>query len=196
MTTVMTFEQFCEMPWESTLCFTGHRPDKLPDGAVLHGLNLTIYYYIRRAIERGYTTFLTGMADGIDFTAAYYALHLRRTNPILRVIGIQPCSRGYEEYFRRSGYSVPHLRLLQQNVDGLVTLSGAAWDPKVYYRRNRLLVDHASGILAVCDDGRSGSMMTYQYARQKGLAYCRIYPQPAEPEIPVPENWPAERDGL
>lgn len=196
MTPTMNPEQLSLIPWESTLCFTGHRPEKLPEGAVLRGLQQTIYYAIRRAVAQGYTHFLTGMADGVDYIAAYYLFHLRMKNPALRVIGVQPCSKDYDSFFRANGYSVPHLRLMQQNVDELVVLPGSAWNRRVYARRNRVMVEHASGIIAVCRDGRSGSMMTYQYARQHGLAYYRIYPDLPDGSIPSPQDWPAECSGF
>ena len=38
-------------------CFTGHRPEKLPQGEVLEGLKTTLQYYIFRAVLKGYACF-------------------------------------------------------------------------------------------------------------------------------------------
>ena len=49
-------------------CFTGHRPGKL--GKTEHEIKTLLETTIDRAIARGYTTFLTGMAEGTDIWAA------------------------------------------------------------------------------------------------------------------------------
>lgn len=188
--------QLADIPRESALCFTGHRPDKLPTGDVLKGLRQTIYFYIRYAVAQGYTHFFTGLADGIDFETAYYLFHLRKIHPELCVIGVQPCDRDYEDFFRRCGYSVPHLRLMQQNVDRLIVLPGSAYDRTVYYKRNRLMVNHSSAVIAVCNNVRSGSMQTLRYAQENHLAQIRIFPDPPRGTIPAPQDWPAELSGF
>ena len=184
-----------EIPWESSLCFTGHRPEKLPQGAVLTGLNRTLQLYICRAVELGFTHFLTGMADGVDYLAADHLFRLRMAHPEIRIIGIQPCE-DYERFFRWRGYSVPHLRLMQENVDQLIVLPGSAWDRGIFLKRNRYMVDRVSAIIAVCDEGRSGSMQTFRYAQSQGLSYCRIYPEPPPGTIPAPKAWPVDTMGF
>ena len=178
--------------WENALCFTGHRPEKLPQGKALSGLLDTLHYYICTAVEQGYTRFYTGLADGIDYYAADILFTLRLFDPRIRVIGIQPCQFGYDEFFHSRGYSVTHLRLMQENVDELIVLPGSAFDRGIFQRRNRALVDRSSAIIAVCRDGRSGSLQTYRYAISQGLCYCRIFPDPPDGQILPPELWPVE----
>lgn len=187
--------QYPELPIENSLCFTGHRPEKLPQGALLTGLIETLQFYIRHAIQLGYTHYLTGMADGIDYLAAAYLFRLRNEYPSIRVIGIQPCM-DYESFFRRRGYSLRHLYEMQQQVDQHIILSGSSWDKGIFLRRNRFMVDHTSGIIAVCGKGRSGSLHTLHYAQQLNQAYCHIFPEPPAGTIPAPEEWPAERSGF
>ncbi len=188
--------QLSDIPRESALCFTGHRPEKLPTGLARKALRQTLYHYITHAIEMGYTYFFTGLADGIDFDAAYFLFCLREKNPAIHVIGIQPCSEGYDEFFHSRGYSIPHLRLMQQNCDRLIVMPGRATDRNVYLTRNCLMVDHSSAIIAVCGDGRSGSMQTLRYARRQNLDVIRIYPFPPSDTLPQPIDWPAERSGF
>lgn len=184
-----------DIPWESSLCFTGHRPEKLPQGAVLTGLNRTLQFYIRRAFQLGYTHYLTGMADGIDYLAADYLFRLRMAHPEIHIVGIQPCE-DYERFFRWRGYSIPHLRLMQENVDQLIVLPGSAWDKGIFLKRNRFMADQTSGIIAVCEEGRSGSMQTFRYAQELGQCYCRIFPVPPPGVIPAPDAWPVEKLGF
>ena len=189
------YPQLDGLPRSGSLCFAGHRPEKLPQGRVLEGLTATLQYYIFRAVLKGYTTFYTGMADGIDYLAADYLFGLRLVNPQIIVIGIQPCT-DYESFFKRRGYSLPHLYAMQRGVDRLVTLPGTSWDSGIFLRRDDFMVDQCSAIIAVCDNGRSGSMHTFCYAKRRNLAYCRIYPVPPGGILPEPEKWPAEQRGF
>jgi len=187
--------QLADIPWESALCFTGHRPEKLPDGEILRGLTAALYYYIRQAVQLGFTHYFTGLADGIDYLAADYLFALREQNPNIYVIGIQPCT-DYEQFYRYRGYSLAHLHRMQESVDRLVILSGSVWEKGIFLRRNRLMADHSSAVIAVCDDRRSGSMYTLSYARHHGLAYCRLYPTPPDGNIPAPQDWHIEQNGF
>ena len=187
--------QLADIPWESALCFTGHRPEKLPEGAVLVGLTETLYYYIREAVRFGYRYFFTGLADGVDYIAAEYLFRLRESDPSICVIGVQPC-RDYEQFFRYRGYSLNHLHQMQNHVDRLIILPGSARDNGIFLRRNRFMTDHCSCIIAVCDNGRSGSMYTLSYAKKCGLAYCRLFPFPSGGSIPAPQNWQVEQHGF
>lgn len=186
------YPRLADFPKSSSLCFTGHRPDKLPQGKELEGLKTTLQYYIFCAIMMGYSHFYIGMADGIDYLAADYLFALRLVRPTIVVIGIQPCS-DYESFFRRRRYDLSHFYAMQRDVDHLVTLPGSSLDKEIFLRRDDFMVDHCSGIIAVCDDRRSGSMHTFSYAKQQNLAYCRIFPHPPAGTLPDPENWPTEQ---
>lgn len=182
-------------PWASSLCFTGHRPEKLPTGAALDALLRTLYFHINNAVKIGFTHFYTGLADGIDYYAADYLFRLREQNPSLTVIGIQPCS-DYREFFQHSGYSLQHLDEMLDGIDKLIVLPGTRSEKGIFLKRNRYMVDHCSGIIAVCTNGRSGSMQTYRYAVKNGLAYCHISPTVPGPPFPKPDAWQTELYGM
>ncbi len=55
---------------EKTVCFTGHRSEKLPKGEALEKLRQRLENEIERAIQDGYDTFLFGGAYGFDLMAA------------------------------------------------------------------------------------------------------------------------------
>ena len=65
-------------------CFTGHRLEKLKrsEEEIKKGLKESIL----KAIHDGYTTFITGMARGVDIWAGQIVLRLRQHNPELRLI--------------------------------------------------------------------------------------------------------------
>ena len=76
-------------------CFAGHRPEKLflVDREIIKELEREI----KAAIERGYTTFISGMARGVDIWAAEIVLNLRKKNKDLHLI----CASPYEGFESR-----------------------------------------------------------------------------------------------
>ena len=56
-------------------CFTGHRPEKIgiPEGTVIALLDKAI----SEAIQSGYSTFISGMARGVEIWAAEIVLKYR-----------------------------------------------------------------------------------------------------------------------
>ena len=69
-------------------CFTGHRPEKLtmPE----QQMAVLLEAEIKRAIDRQFTTFISGMAKGVDIVAAEIVLRLREQDPRLKLISALP----------------------------------------------------------------------------------------------------------
>lgn len=61
-------------------CFTGHRPEKLNISE--EQLCVRLGLEIDRAIEDGFTTFISGMAKGVDICAAELVLKRRVSRKI------------------------------------------------------------------------------------------------------------------
>ena len=53
-------------------CFTGHRPEKLRRSG--QDIRIELESEIRKAIQDGYITFISGMARGVDIWAAEIVL--------------------------------------------------------------------------------------------------------------------------
>lgn len=185
------FPQLNPYAWSVSLCFTGHRPSKLPRGEALFELRATLNCYIDRAVARGYRNFYTGLADGIDLYAAEHLLEKKRAGEEIAVIGVQPFQK-YEEFFKKSGYNTVLLAQVKAGLDTLVILPEQSRSTGAFMERNRLMVDHCSGIIAVCGAARSGSGCTLDYAKARGLAYCRISPNPP----PRGGTWEVETSGF
>ena len=75
-------------------CFTGHRPEKLTrnEAEIVADLEKEI----RNAIADGYTTFISGMARGVDIWAAEIILRLRSDGYPIRLI----CANPFEGFER------------------------------------------------------------------------------------------------
>ena len=75
-----------------SVCFTGHRPEKLarPEAVIRQELAQQIL----QAVEDGFHTFISGMARGVDIWAAELVLQLRAQRPELRLV----CACPYEGF--------------------------------------------------------------------------------------------------
>ena len=83
-------------------CFTGHRPEKLKraETVIKKGLEEAIL----KAIHDGYTTFITGMARGVDIWAGQIVLRLHQNVPKLCLIVTLPypgCDTRWTTNWRR-----------------------------------------------------------------------------------------------
>ena len=91
---------------EHRCCFTGHRPEKLTISEAR--LAELLEAEIKKAIDRQFTTFITGMAKGTDLIAAEIVLRLREEDPRLRLVAALPYPNvgqrwggGWTERFQR-----------------------------------------------------------------------------------------------
>lgn len=76
-----------------TLCFTGHRPDKLNGYKKEDNLDLinALYCEIESAIKDGVETFISGMALGVDMWSAETVIELRKKYDHIKLVCAIPC---------------------------------------------------------------------------------------------------------
>lgn len=148
-----------------SVCFTGHRLDKLPSGAIRRVVLSMLYEEIQFAVERGVDTFYTGMASGIDMYAADYVLKQRELHPNLRLICVKPFAgcghalRGDERY---------HFNSLLAGADAIIELSDH-YHNICYRLRNQYMIDHSDLLIAVVGEMRSGTGQTIRMAKRRRL---------------------------
>lgn len=141
--------------------FTGHRPEKITglEGKIIVELRKEIL----KAIDDGYTTFITGMSRGVDLWAADIVIHLRRNNRSLKLIGVIPFE-GFE-----TGWTVDwkkHYSLVRKELDWIHVIA-PQYQKDAYQVRNEFMVDHSSRILAVYNGVPGGTQNTILYAQSK-----------------------------
>ena len=155
---------------ETTCCFTGHRPEKLPwredegDPRCLE-LKARLAGAVEAAYEKGMRHFLCGMARGADFYCCEAALALRERCPGVTVEAVIPCEEQaarWRERDRERWFS------LVERCDN-ETMLQHHYDRGCMLRRNRYLVDHSAMLIAVSDGMRGGTMYTISYAMKRGL---------------------------
>ena len=149
-------------------CFTGHRPQKLtrPEQEIKADLEAAI----RQAIDDGYTTFITGMAYGVDIWAGQIVVRLKKSNPALRLIAAVPF-RGFEDRWS-SEWKRAYTYLLEQA--DIMKYICPGYNAGAYQRRNEWMVDHSSRVIAVFNGEASGTKNTVDYAEKRKLQVVMI----------------------
>ena len=183
---VLISPENAELRPERTICITGHREKSIlpykDDPGNIHmtraAVRLLLYRYIDMALEKGYTDFFSGLADGTDLWAAEYVLLKKESNSDIRLIGAMP-------FLRHSRFMHKDVRELLCNVekkaDCLVLLNSDPYvvygksgrqgtDADLYKVRNYYIADNSSAVLAFFDERnpRSGTAQTVNYALRQG----------------------------
>ncbi|MBQ5320150.1 MAG: DUF1273 family protein [Oscillospiraceae bacterium] len=153
-----------------TVCFSGHRPEKLPDrgsksSMKIKGILSMLYFEIHESIRQGYNTFIVGGARGIDLWAAEYIMQLKHQGNDINLVTALPYKNFGENY---SGMDL----FLRGNALGtssdIITVSDS-YSPGCFNKRNQFMVDHSSRLIAVVSDYKSGTGQTIRYAEKSGI---------------------------
>lgn len=156
-----------------TASFTGHRT-YCGDGAdALRRTVETLY-------DRGFRTFLSGMAVGFDLAAAEAVLELRGRRPDVRLVAVVPFE-GQQTRF--SGADRARFDRVLAEADGVEVLS-VAYHRGCYAVRNDFLVDHAAVLVAWYDGMPGGTHYTVRRALRRGLEIVNLHPE--APALPFP----------
>ena len=162
---------------ETTCCFTGHRPDKLPWGFDERDPRcLALKHSMVRELEglycRGFRHFISGMAQGGDLYFAEAVLALQEQYPDLTVEGAVPCSTQADHWPEGQ-------RLRWQDILArcdLETVMQQHYDRFCMLRRDRYMVDRSAAVLAVFDGTPGGTQYTLNYAMDKKLEILLLDP--------------------
>ena len=158
------------MERESTCCFTGHRPDKLPwrddekDPRCV-ALKERLTAAVEEAYDKGMRHFICGMARGADFYFCEAVLSLRERRSGVTVEAALPCEEQAARWKERD----------RNRYFGLVaqcdyeTMVQHHYDKGCMLRRDRYMVDRSAMIIAVYGGVLGGTMYTLAYAMKKGL---------------------------
>jgi uncharacterized phage-like protein YoqJ len=153
-----------------TLCFTGHRPDKLGGyiGAkaltIQHNLQDKIKDIIRRAYAKGFDTFISGGALGVDQFAATAVMELEEEGLPIKLIIARPFPSQACKWPEKSQ---KWFNVLCQSADEVIDVSPDPYEPAKMQTRNIWMVDHADAVVAVWNGGRGGTANCIEYAQSK-----------------------------
>ncbi len=168
-------ELFSEMIKEKTVCFTGHRPEKLPgygeqNSGLLNMLRSMLYYRIYMAAQSGYEYFISGLARGVDLWAADSVIDIQKKFPNIKLI----CAKPYSEHGNTfKGEDLWSLNNVLEKAHEIICVSNE-YSRDCYKNRNQFMVDNSSCLIGVVDNFKSGTGQTIAYARKKGLELSLI----------------------
>lgn len=159
-------------------CFTGHRSQKLPwrfneDDDRCKAMKIALCSEIEKAIMRGYTTFLCGMALGFDMICAETVIALKKRYPHIKIIGAIPCRE--QDSMWSTAYKARYRTLLEQ-LDGIRCEYDRYNGAECMLERNRFMVNNSSLMIALFNGLPGGTKSTIDYARQQGLEIIIIKP--------------------
>lgn len=155
--------------FETTCCFTGHRPSGLPwkndelDPRCLD-LRREIFEHLETIYCAGYRHFICGMALGCDTFFARAVIALKDDHPDITLEAAVPFAG------QADAWSTDH-RQEYEDILALcdkVTVLQNAYSPDCMMRRNRYMVDHSSLLLACFTGMPGGTMNTIVYAQRCG----------------------------
>ena len=156
---------------EKTVCFSGHRPEKLPvNHSQIKILKSRLFLEIQEAINAGYTDFIVGCARGVDMWAALIIMELKNSYPSIKLHCAVPF-KGHTSGW--SGAERYDLSAVLNSADS-VTYVSSERSAQGYSKRNRYMVDNSSLLIAVVTNMRSGTGSTVKYAEKCGIKVRRI----------------------
>lgn len=161
-----------------TVCFTGHRPQNLPwkfneDSKQYKSVWAETLDKIESAIQKGYNTFICGMALGFDLMCAEIVLYLKDEYPEIKLYGVIPCKD--QNKFWKNDEKVRYNEILTQ-LDGVKCIYDTYIGKKCMLERNRYMIDNSSLVIALFDGKQGGTKQTIDYAKSQGLKIQIIKP--------------------
>ena len=144
-------------------CFTGHRPQSLK--RPVDDIKIDLENSILSAINEGYTTFISGLAYGVDIWAAEIVIRLKDRFSNLHLVAAVPFPDFAEQW--TSDWQARYKRLL--SASEYVKYLEPEYTQAAYQERNIWMVNHASLVIAVYNGKPSGTRNTINYAKE-----CRI----------------------
>lgn len=161
-----------------TVCFTGHRSQKLPwrfneEDARCQAMKVTLRSEIEKAIESGCNTFLCGMALGFDMICAETVLDLKKQYPNIQIIGALPCKT---QDIKWQAKDRERYRNLLSKLDDIRCIYDEYIGAECMLERNRFMVNNSSLIIALFNGLPGGTKSTIDFARKQGLEVVVIKP--------------------
>lgn len=158
-------------------CFTGHRPNKLnsykkeDNKELLKELKRTIIDHIE---NKEVSTFINGMALGIDMWSAEIVLELKKQYQHIKLICAIPCKRQYAKWNKESYIQWLSIKNKADKVHYVSKEPYTAW---CMQKRNEWMVDNSDYVIAVWDGSNGGTGNCIKYARKKHKAITIIDPK-------------------
>ena len=155
------------IPTRIVVAFTGHRSYAHQADKLLRDTVASLY-------EEGARHFCVGMAQGFDLAAgeAIVELMTEKRNIVLECCIPYPAFAQYFDTEERACYD----NILRHAT--IVRYAAERYYAGIYNRRNNMLIENATHIVAWWDGSRSGTEYTLRRAKKKGCYTKNLYPDP------------------
>ncbi len=162
----------------NTVCFTGHRSQKLPwrfnEEDVRYKLTrIEVKKEIEKAILKGKSQFISGMALGFDMMCAEIVLELKKKYPNICLICAVPCknqdakwNKHQQERYKRILNQADKIRCIYDH-----------YTQNCMQERNRYMVNASSLVIALFNGKNGGTQKTIEYAEKQGKEIVIIRPR-------------------
>ncbi len=173
----------CYFDIARTVCFTGHRPGDFPahghrESVTFKRLMSVLCLKIQESIDEGYTTFISGMAQGFDMWAARKVTVFKLKYPYIKLVLVLPFETQCVGYTPLEVYEYSSLIAA---ADKVICLQ-EKYSKDCMKRRNQYMVDHSSKIIGMMKRSNTGTGMTVNMAKRQGLK-LDIFDMKSNPEI-------------
>lgn len=161
---------------ETTCCFTGPRPPRLPMNgneysAEIAGLKAAIRAAVIDAYEEGFRFFISGMAEGFDLFAAEAVLELKSIFGDIALVSALP----YSDVFKHHSPEISkRIESVLEKSDIIVSLS-EKHIPGCEHLRNKYMVDNSSRIIGYYNGLSGGTAHCWNYAVENCLETVNLY---------------------
>lgn len=161
-----------------TACFTGYRPQKCPWGFNEKDqrcveMKKKLRCKIIKAIERGYHTFITGMAIGFDMICAEIVLELKKLYPNIKLIGALPCKNQASLW---NGEQQKRYNNILKKLDSIRCIYDKYIGIECMHERNQYMINNSSLVIALFNGKAGGTKATLEYAKEQDLEIEIIEP--------------------
>lgn len=153
-----------------TVCFSGHRPEKLPDSGndnsqIIRMLKSLLYKEIIDCIEQGYNCFVTGLARGVDLWAGEIILEQKSLGRQVSLIAAVPYREHGKSFKDRDKFTLGNIL---SKADEIVYVS-ESYSKNCMRLRNEYMINRSGKLIAVVSDYKSGTGQTIRYAQKQGI---------------------------
>ena len=150
------------------VCFTGHRPEKLDlsEKEVKEKLREAI----KKAIDDGYVTFISGMARGIDMWAAEIVIEERKKNDNIKLI----CASPFEGFEKSWSFIEKHRYTSIMKKAAHIVYICKNYSRQCFQIRNVWMVDHSARVIAAYNGASGGTKNTIDYAKSKNVEIYNV----------------------
>lgn len=179
---------------QRTVCFSGYRIGKMPgvtegcDPDEVHRIvQKRCAWIVGRLCERGYDTFVSGMATGFDLWAAEAVLSVRRARPGIRLLAFVPYREQAKAYDPVSKQL--YTEILSQA--DYVHCLNERYTRNCLLDRNVAMLDHSSVLVCYYDGRSGGTRYTVSRALDRGMTVIDLCGKRSAQEynLHAPPEW-------